>query len=235
MAKVLAKDWIGYFAANREKRMAIPWNAGRELSFAERETILSSLQQFQLGESSEGKRLIELAQEYAEKSGDWDYLGALRLFIKEEQTHAADLGRFMDEQGLAKLEAHPVDGIFRFLRRSMNLELAIIVLLSAEIVTISYYKALHDATESPSLRTICRQILKDEIQHLNFQTTTLGKLRRNRASFLLWLGHQAERLFFAGTLLVVWMGHAKAYQAGGFSFGKFFRANWGRFEHTLKL
>jgi rubrerythrin len=103
----------------------------------------------------------------------------------------------------------------------------------AEIVAVTYYKALHDATNSATLRTICRQILRDEIQHLHFQMNTLEKLRLKRSPLLRWLMHQVQRIFFAGTLLLVWPGHAKVYRAGGFTVAKFIRSNWSRFERSF--
>jgi hypothetical protein len=233
MANAASSNWTQYFVSNRTSLIPIAWDETYELTQLERETILTSLQQFQLGESSEGKHLIQLAEAYAAASGDNEYLPALKFFIKEEQRHASDLGNFMLQQGLPLLQAHPVDNIFRLLRHLLTLEVAIVVLLVAEIIAVTYYKVLHNATQSPTLRMICRQILRDEIQHLNFQMNTLIKLRANRSKAEHWLTHQIQRMFFAGTLIVVWVGHAKVYRAGGFSFAKFISKNWSRFERTF--
>ena len=226
-------EWIAFFEKNRRNLMPINWNTDYRLTPQEREAILKSLQQFQLGESSEGRRFIQLADTYSQQSGDFDYVSAVKHFIKEEQRHASDLGRFMEQQNLPCLQQHPVDGIFRFLRRAINLEVAVVVLLTAEIIAVTYYKALHDATQSPTLRTICRQILRDEIQHLNFQSETLIKLRGQRSTIGLWMTHQFQRLLFANTLLVVWIGHRSVYRAGGFSFRAFVSSNWSRFERVF--
>jgi hypothetical protein len=227
------RNWTDYFVNNRENLMPIDWDTSYKLTPQERKAILASLQQFQLGESSEGNHLIRLAKAYMQHSGDTDYLPALKLFITEEQRHARDLAHFMQQQDLPCLQQHPVDRIFRFLRRAINLELAIVVLLSAEIIAVSYYKALHDATQSPTLRDICRQILRDEIQHIEFQMNTLAKLRDRRSLLAQWIIHQAQRLLFAGTVIIVWIGHWTVYKAGGFSFAKFIQVNWSRFERTF--
>lgn len=231
--KHIPGNWAAYFAENDHSLMAVNWEDGYRLTAAEAQTIRPSIQQFQLGESSEGHHLIAQAQRYAIRSGDTAYLTALRLFIKEEQRHSRDLGRFMQSQGIPLLKANWVDSVFRFLRRATNLEQCIVVLLTAEIVAMVYYKALHDATAAPMLRQICRQILRDEVQHLRFQTDTLGKLRHGRSPLVLKLTHLLQRGLFATTLLLVWAQHHGLFTAGGFTFQKFWRASWLRFRLTL--
>jgi hypothetical protein len=46
--------WRAYFLNNGRSLMDISWEAGVRLSPAERDAIASSVQEFQLGESSEG-------------------------------------------------------------------------------------------------------------------------------------------------------------------------------------
>lgn len=230
---IALEGWTEYFSSNRERLLDIAWQDTYELTTAERAAITKSIQQFQLGEQSEGKSLIQLAERYVERTGDTDYLKALHLFIAEEQRHARDLARFMDQQNIPLVERHPVDSVFRWLRRLLNLEVAIVVLLSAEVIACTFYKALHDVTESRTLRDLCRQILRDEIQHLKFQAGTLKKIRANRSGPAYWLTRWLERLFFAGVLMVVWLGHRTVYRAGGFTLKKFWLANWKRHYQTF--
>jgi len=63
---------------------AFDWAAGGLRLKVERDAIALSVQEFQLGESSEGRHLISAASRYAAYSGDFDYVTALRLFIAEE-------------------------------------------------------------------------------------------------------------------------------------------------------
>lgn len=225
-------EWVKFFEYNRRNLMAIPWDNPYRLNSDEHDAIVSSLQQFQLGESSEGKHLMALASDHATHTANPDYARAIALFIREEQRHAADLGRFMQQENMPCLEKHSVDGVFRWLRRALNLEVAVVVLQTAEIVAMTYYKALHDATQSPVLRAICRQILHDEVQHLRFQNDTLASLRRGRSTLKRWGARLMHRVLFANTLLVVWMGHRKVYHAAEYSFWRFWRANWSRFRHA---
>jgi hypothetical protein len=69
---------------NRSRLLPIPWALGAELGAAERAAITSSIQAFQLGESSEGRNLICYARAWAARSGNSDYVEAIGLLIAEE-------------------------------------------------------------------------------------------------------------------------------------------------------
>ena len=225
--------WIRYFERNALNVMPIDWQEKYRISPLEATRITRSIQQFQLGESSEGKHLQELARRFATSTGEHDYLPALQLFIKEEQRHSQFLARFMAAQQLPLSRTNPVDSIFRFLRRAFTLELAIMAMLTAEIIAVSYYKSLHDATASKCLRQICRQLLRDEAQHLQFQVETLRRVRRNRSPAAIALSDTIHRVLFGGALLVVWQQHRPVLNAGGYTTRKFWRVNWQRFNRLF--
>ncbi len=77
-----SREWLEHFRANEEPEV-LP-EGGPRLSEAEREAVVSSIQEFQLGESSEGRHLRRRAAEYAKESGDEEYLSAMEYFIREE-------------------------------------------------------------------------------------------------------------------------------------------------------
>ena len=60
-ATSISSAWRSYFRANQQNPGEMPWGDGYKLSFAERRAIQRSVQQFQLGESSEGRRLLNRA------------------------------------------------------------------------------------------------------------------------------------------------------------------------------
>lgn len=200
---------------------SFPWNDDYLLTTRERELVTASLQQFQLGEGSEGKGLKARANASALPIGDPDFLPALDLFIREEQRHSSDLGRFMDREGIARLKRHWVDEAFRRVRKLAGLELSLSVLVTAEIVAVPYYAALAEATASPLLRAICTRILNDEMDHLRYQSNNLSSLRSLRrwhADFGEWA---ARSLLMFGTLLIVWKEHHRLFRAGGYSWTRF--------------
>src|SRR5437867_7124357 len=65
-----SQHWVEYFRRNAASLMVIPWELGIELSAKQRRAIESSVPEFQLGESSDGLRFIEMAEVYALRSGD---------------------------------------------------------------------------------------------------------------------------------------------------------------------
>lgn len=210
-----AGQWVQYFQFNRENLRIIPWYADGVLSATERDAISSSLAEFQLGESSEGKHLIRFAKEYADQSGDAEYATAMGLFIAEENRHARDLGRFMDLHQIPPKQKTFTDTVFRSLRKVARLEMSIGVLVTAEIIAQVYYRALRDSTRSRALYVLCTQILNDEREHVRFQSERLAILRHSKRGVSRSVRKLLHRILMGGTIPIVWRYHSKALQAGG--------------------
>jgi hypothetical protein len=227
--------WVFYFQFNREHLRPLPWEDRYHLAEPEIRAIADSIRVFQLGESSDGRHFKDLARRYARATGDADYIEANRLFIEEEQRHARDLGRFMDRAGLPRASAHWTDRVFRRLRQAAGLELCIAILVTAEIIAKVYYRALRAATASPLLQAICDQILRDEYQHVRFQTEMLHRLRAGRPRGLRLAAVGLHRLFMGLTALVVWFGHRKVFRAARYGFPTFLAAVFYEFEGAVLL
>jgi hypothetical protein len=215
-----SQSWVEYFHENATRRSFQP-SAGPTLSPWERRCIADSIAEFQLGESSEGRHLKFLARSWSRRSGDGAYGTAIDLFIAEENRHARDLGEFMDAEGIGRLGQSLADRVFRGLRKLAGLELAIRVLVTAEIIAQVYYQALRDATHSRTLRGLCQRILEDEDPHVRFQSERLAILRRGRAAqSLVELLHW---VLLAGAACVVWINHHPVLRRGGFGWVAFLR------------
>lgn len=224
-ARVLrtSEEWCDYFQTNATSLRPIPWDLGVTFTDTEKRVIAASLQTFQLGETGEGKHIRRCADRYALQSGDTHYPLALRRFIDEEHRHAAELGKILDAAGIPRLKRHWSDSVFRRLRHFGGLELAISVLLTAELIAKIYYAALRDATCSPVLRALCEQILQDEVAHVRFQTERLALLRRGRPRFLIRCAQFLQGLLFTSTCAAFWITHRPVMRAGGFPFPRFLR------------
>ena len=209
-------DWLTYFEENRENLLALPWNTAYFLTPEEKEAIAPSIQNFQLGEQSEGTNLLKATRKEVERSGDVAFLQAMKLFIGEEQRHARELGNFMQCEGIPLRKKHWSDRLFRRFRRGVNLEVALRVLLTAEIIATIYYKALQEATQSPLLQKICEQILKDEHQHLYFQIDRLRQLQQHRKRWQQNASNFGNYLFLMLTILVVWLDHRRVFHRSGY-------------------
>ncbi len=215
--------WTALFGARANRPDLPAWEYSDRLTAVERQIIAVSLQQFQLGEGSDGGRLRRRAMKSALAESDPDFVESVELFIREEQRHNRDLGRFLDREGICRLDRHWVDDIFRCVRKLAGLELCLRALVTAEIVAVPYYTALRVATRSPLLRAICEQILADEGDHLCYQAFHLMRLRALRqrcwpaGEAILW------RLFLWGTLAVVWREHGRVFVAGKYGWTRFRR------------
>jgi hypothetical protein len=217
----ISKLWCSYFLANRIAPREFPWHDSYILTGPERLSISKSIAEFQLGEGAQGRRLQERGRRYAAAFGDPHFSEALALFVKEEQCHSGDLGRFMDAQGIPRFSKHWIDSVFRRLRVLAGLELSLRVLVTAEIIAVPYYRALHDATDSKLLQSISRRILHDEAGHLKFQSSMLSRIAEGRRAVFSRLIWRIHRLFLVGTSLLVWMDHGKVFRAAGYCFEDF--------------
>lgn len=225
------KYWLNHFKSNQNQFNHINWELDEKLTSKEISTIKSSIQQFQKGENSEGKHLIHYAKAY----GDSTYLETIKLFIKEEQTHAFVLGKFMKQHEIQKIKEHWVDTIFRNLRKLTSLENSIIVLLTAEIIASVYYIALKECSNSKTLKNICRQILLDEEMHINFQSFTLNQFYKKKSSIGKIQIRLFHRILMTGTTLIVWMYHRQVFLWGGFSFYRFYKSVFTEFFRSEKM
>lgn len=228
-------EWRLYFEENARSLLEIPWQLGPELTPAESAAIAQSLKEFQAGESSEGKHLYRYAQEYAQGTGDQEYVKAIRLFIAEEQRHARDLGRFLKLNGIGLVKTTFTDRVFRKLRHLFGgLEVSISVLITAEIIAKVYYAVLREATRSAILRRLCDQILGDELRHVAFQAEQLARLRAGRSRLAQATAMGLQRFLYLGTVLVVWFFHRKAIRRGGMLFGCWWRSCWKEFSQAFE-
>jgi rubrerythrin len=229
-------EWREYYQQNAKMLLDIPWDTGAELTSDDRNRIAASVQGFQAGESSEGRHLYRYAEKYAYKSGDREYLAAIKLFIAEEQRHARDLARFLRQNGIPTIKTTFADRVFRKLRHLFaSLEVSIAVLITAEIIAKVYYAALKEATNSTVLRTLCDQILHDEVKHVEFQAEQLGKLRCCRNRVFQWITMAMQRFLYWGTCIVVWHFHKKVFRKSSFNFRRYWRSCWDEFNDAFAI
>jgi hypothetical protein len=226
--------WVNYFERNRRRLLKISWESNPPLTSTERETIFESIRTFQLGESSDGRHLIHVAKLYAAKRRHRKLVEAIQLFIAEEQRHASDLAKFMTAQHISLAKRQWTDTVFRSLRKFWNLELCLTVLLTAELVAKVYYKALRNATNSPVLQQICRQLLRDEAAHVRFHTEILGWMRDHRSGWQNTIHNFLYSLFHRITLLVVWHEHRSVFKAGRYDFTLYWKSSRIHLQEAMK-
>ena len=135
----------------------------------------------------------------------------------------------MKYHGVRVQNKNPLDKVFRRLRKTGGIRSEITVLVTAEIIALAYYTALSKATNSILLKRICKQMLKDELPHIVFQSYTLSFLPNT-----VW--HNLLRIFLMGaTTVVVWIAFGDLLLAGGYSFDRFLSENLSYLRQSIRL
>ena len=227
------ESWLSFFRARRGRPIDLPWSEDVPLDEATRNRIARSIATFQLGESSDGRHLLSAARRFGARHGLPALAEITELFIREEQFHAALLAAFMKQRGIPILRSQWSDRVFRSLRHVGGFEVAISVLLVAEIIALTYYRALAEATPSSVLRYISSTIVSDEEAHVSYEASLLAGLQLKRSWVARRCAHLLHGLLYAGALVVVYSGHRGVLRAGGYEFRHFWKAGWSRFLKYL--
>jgi tRNA isopentenyl-2-thiomethyl-A-37 hydroxylase MiaE len=213
--------WLTVFERNAAVESKIPWETKEVLTNQEYNCIKNSVAAFQLGEYSEGKRLIKSAKKYARVHNVQKLVDITLLFIKEEQNHSFLLKRFMEKHDIPVIKKNWTDSVFRKLRKNVGYELAITVLITAEIIALTYYKALNNCTSSIVLKAICEKNLKEESVHVEYESRMLNYIRSRQTALRRFVTRYAHRSLFFGTMIVVYFNHKQVLISGGYNFSKF--------------
>jgi hypothetical protein len=215
--------WVDHFEQNATVHArvdaAIDFDAKCRLSDAVNRPLIASVRRFQLGESGDGAQLLRKAAE----AGDLEYLSAARLFIAEEQQHAALLLRLLEYLGGEPMSRHWSDAVFVRLRRLMGLRTELMVLTVAEVVALSYYGGLAAAGPDSVVRAVTARIVDDEHAHVRFQKQRLragfadSRVPVRLLAFGLWW------LTAVGATVVVAVDHGRLLDAIGCRRTRFIR------------
>ncbi len=222
-------EWLAYFRQNRLDRRAIPWHEGVRLRPGLHEPLARSLATFQLGESSEGRKLRNEARRLAERTGDTAYAEAIEMFVAEEHEHSRLLARVLSLMDAPLLGRQWSDGLFRLCRHLLSFHGELCVLLMAEIVALKYYGAIRTGAGDPVLETICDQVLYDEKFHVRFHCEYLHRAVARRPAFVRAACWWALTAMFAGASTVVAWDHRAGFRALGGSATEFLRDSWRNF------
>ncbi|MBS1510592.1 MAG: ferritin-like domain-containing protein [Bacteroidetes bacterium] len=216
-----SQQWIDYFTVNLQQQR-INWMQQPVITENELRPVLRSLQAWQLGETSDGLHLIAASKKYALKINDPLYEEAVKLFIKEEQKHGNNLGRYLDAIGKPRIQKDWGDTMFRTIRGlNTSMEWWTLAVITVESAAQIFYQSLKDATGCPLLKAICTDILIDEAPHIQFQQQRLAVILNSKKPLAQSLTLIFYKFFFASTTLVVWMGHRKLFKAGGNSLRRY--------------
>lgn len=228
-----SSQWLEHFKQN-SKHQRVDWSISPRLDNSTKKALLYSLKAWQKGETSEGEHLKIAARKYAQETDDLVYVRAIELFIKEEQKHGENLGRYIDALGEKRVDFDLGDQVFRYVRgwnKSItSWTMAVIIIEQAAQL---FYQALKDAAQCPLMDDICTDILIDEAYHIDFQNERLALIMSRKHPF--W---RAQYLFvfkvlFEVTYRTIWFAHSKAFKQGSINKTKFKSRMRFKFKKTV--
>ena len=222
-------EWSAYFSHNDKRRLKIDFSQEENLPDTVKKRIFPSIREFQKGEGSDGRYLMEAAEVFADQRRIPEYKEAMRRFVREENRHSAYLREYMNFHHEGAKEKSLLDRVFRKLRRLGGLRCEVTVLVTAEMIALTYYDALARNTDSAALKSICGQMLRDEIPHVMFQSYTLGHFKDKLPDK--WI----RIILMEVTLLFVWGAFHNVYRAGGYDFPMFLKKNMGYLRQSVEL
>jgi hypothetical protein len=214
--------WVDHFeqnvAVHARTDAAFDFEGACEIPSPVRRPLIESVRRFQLGESGDGEQLLRKAA-----TGDPEYLRAAKLFISEEQRHAALLLRLLGYLGGEPMRKHWSDAVFVRLRRLMGLRTELMVLTVAEVVALSYYGGLAAAGPDSLVRAVAASIVADEHAHVRFQQQRLHAGFAHRAAATRSLAFALWWVTAIGATVAVAVDHGRLLQVIGYRRLRFIR------------
>lgn len=223
------QEWNDYFSRNAGQRLEIDFSQEGDLPEAVKKRIFPSIRAFQKGEGSDGVYLMQTVEAFAERHKVPEYKEAMRWFVREENRHSAYLKKYMDFHHVQAKKRSFLDRVFRELRRLGGVRCEVTVLVTAEMIALTYYDALSQNTDSAALKSICAQMMHDEIPHVMFQSYTLSHFKNSLPDKLMRI------ILMETTLLFVWGVFQNVYRAGGYDFCMYLKENMGYLRQSLEL
>lgn len=208
------KQWIERFKGNRMEE-PIDWQAPCQLPDEVRVPLARSLAIFQLGETGEGSALLKFARSRRDDPGLTGYEEALRLFVDEENRHAEMLKSMVMRVDGTLLEKQWSDGVFRKVRKLVNLEFELQTLLTAELIAEGYYELLRRKVDDQPIRRACARIVKDEVGHTGFHAEFFGYRKREWSGPVCWLWKVGLSILTETAWRVVWLDHRSCFRVLG--------------------
>lgn len=218
------EKWILHFEQNRGTYAEPDWSKPCDLIPQIREPLARSLAIFQLGESGEGTTIRRYAKKLEHLHGFHRYDEALELFVREEQHHSRLLAGVVGYLGGTLLEKQWSDTCFARIRHLINLEFSIQMLVTAEIIGMTYYAALGRHCDDDNVVSLCAKLVRDEVKHITFHVDFLSERFAHTAAVGRMLWAAQFRAIFAGTLRAMWIDHGRCLKTVGIRRGDFFRS-----------
>lgn len=162
-------SWRNYYETNKS-RAAPEVGAAPEVSGEERRRALArSFAVFQLGEAGEGRIATEIDRTYFRTIDD-DYRVSLKHWVREEGRHGRVLGTAVRALGGRPESKNWTNDLLVVGRRLLGVRLKLLVILTAEVVGVTFYGLIARALGPGQIHSALLHIVGEEEAHLRFHT-----------------------------------------------------------------
>ena len=212
------QHWIAYFTANKLDRPEPDWAAPFSMPELKRKLLAKSIAEYQLGDGGGECRLVARDAEMFRCSAE-EVLQTVGSWFAEEREHSRLLACAVRRIGGEFITDTFAFRMFYALRRSMDVNFEMLVLLIVEIVSTGYYRVIRRHVGDEPLAAMCKLILRDEARHIDFHRDRLAAL--HPAGFGVLRAFQF-RLLAHGCGAFLWLGHGRCLRALGVSRAELF-------------
>ena len=222
--------WSNHFEYHAAHPSDVVHGISDRLTRDEVRLIAGSIATAQLGRESGGPDLLSSAERFAQTRRIPHLDRIIELLIHEELRHASLLSAFMRDHWLPLKRSGWRSRLFGLMRWPVRLDRRLTLLISAELIEISYYRALESVTDCQRLRLLCRIIVSDKLAHVGFVSEVLAMLQAGRAVRFCIFTQPAHRTLFAGTAFIVWLSHRSVLRRAGHSARSFLRCCLAQYD-----
>jgi hypothetical protein len=221
-------QWLTHFESSVHRERPIPWARGIHLDPSVRGPVVEALRVFQRGLTSSG---IDLRSK-VRQSCDAPYAQCIDLYVQEKNVHAELLMKWLWEAGSEPTKRVLLDFGFRRFRRRFDWLRELMVILSAEMASMPFFRVLANSIDDPVTNALLEEILADQAYHLGFHIDQLREELAGRSRWERLFQQQAWGAMFGGTLSAVLIETSDVFDALDYDRLAFWTDAWNLFAQV---
>jgi len=221
-------QWRDHFHSSLRRERTIQWTLGVRLDASIAAPVLTSLQVLQRGLSSPG---IDLRTK-VRKVHSREYAECIDAYVLEKQIHSELLSKLLWEAGSEPAKRAWVDFFFRHFRRRFDWLPELAILLTAEMVSMPFFRVVCNNVDCPVVRQVLESIMADQSYHLGFHIDHLRPEIASRSPLERLAIQQAWSAFFSAALSLLIASNRAVFSALEYDRLAFWTDAWNLFAQV---
>lgn len=206
-------QWLAHFRDSSERPRVREISATLDLEPALRAPIVQTLTFFQRALSTPG---MDLRSKVRRSCPD-EYVECIDYYVREKNVHADMLARVIWALGGEPERRNMPDFVFRRVRRRLDWQPELLVLLTAEMVMVPVMRVIANHVREPEIKAVIEDILLDQAFHIGFHLDHLRTEVRSLSSMGNVAMQAAWSSMFAAALTVLLRECHPFFDAVGYS------------------